>query len=131
MRYLKTAGEWTRYTLAFMHYCQWDRKHGVGDKAAKRSNRPLSARKYHVWPVIEKVERGAIVMFTMNHYTAKDAEGNVHVSNVVGVFFGQHHVHTPADFERWAKDVDKKSIKPLEGLCDCGLKPGECKHGAV
>jgi len=69
-------------------------------------------------------------MFTMRFYLYGDAEGNVHVQNAVAGMMGQHHVHTPEDFEYWRKPkyeiVDMRSQCTL---CDCGMKPGEQCNG--
>ena len=86
----------------------------------------------------------------MRFYVSHDKDGNLHVQNFVlgmqssygsyampllpdqrwppyKVFqlrrsVGQHHVHSPAGFERWRKDTD--DIHEIKGLCDCGLAAG-------
>ena len=58
---------------------------------------------------------------TMKHYVTVAADGNVHVTNAVGGFIGQHHVHTPEDFERWKEHVAEENIVALTDCrpCDC------------
>lgn len=62
-RYTKGPdGSWSRYTLAFMAYCQWERRnphkeHGAGSGCRRTGNKPLPARNYHVWPVFERVSQ--------------------------------------------------------------------------
>ena len=67
----------------------------------------------------------------MMFYCTKEADSTIHVQNAVMGMMGQHHVHTPADFDRWKIDADDDSIKWLNGTdsCDCGLNAGESKSG--
>jgi len=67
------------------------------------------------------------MMARMAFYTYKDANGNIHVQNAIMGMFGQHHVHTPADFKRWRKPSD--DIRKMKMLCDCGMQPGESVNG--
>ena len=39
-------------------------------------------------------------MFEMTFYCAKQPDGTIHVQNAVKGYLGQHHVHTPEDFEK-------------------------------
>jgi len=59
----------------------------------------------------------------MQFYKYGDSQGNVHIQNAVMGQMGQHHVHTPEDFEAWRKPADM--ITDLGGECDCGMRPGE------
>ena len=71
-------------------------------------------------------------MLKMVHYVQKI--GNlVHVSNMVGGYEGQHHVHTQASFKEWAKQIDPSALD-TETLakcepCDCSLQAGEKRSG--
>jgi hypothetical protein len=69
-------------------------------------------------------------MFEMNHYVQRTPDGLVHVTNMVGPYEGQHHVHTEKQFTEWAKQVSSRNIKLLEGCdpCDCGLRAGEVRN---
>lgn len=68
--------------------------------------------------------------FVMKHYISKDKAGNIHIQNAVMGQFGQHHVHTPAQFRKWSAKIDKSALSELKGmLCDCGMKPGEMRDG--
>ena len=59
----------------------------------------------------------------MTFYCTKESDGTIHVQNAVMGMMGQHHVHTQADFDRWAADIDNSSIQWLDcGPCDCGEK---------
>lgn len=77
-------------------------------------------------------------MFTMEHYVSREPDGTVHVQNAVGPYLGQHHVHTPEDFERWMEGRPDLGIGPVDptnlhdvqaGPCQCGLKAGEMRDG--
>lgn len=69
-------------------------------------------------------------MIRMKHYISEDKHGNIHVQNAIMGMFGQHHVHTPAGYKRWAKQVAKQDIVRLKKtLCTCGLHPGEVVDG--
>jgi len=61
----------------------------------------------------------------MRFYVTINKDGLYHVQNAVMGKFGQHHVHTKDDFERWSKDISKDDITYLSSECDCGLKAGE------
>jgi len=67
------------------------------------------------------------MMPTMTFYIHKDADGNIHVQNAVAGMLGQHHVHTPEDFKRWLRLGS--DIQEMDGLCDCGMKPGTSCNG--
>lgn len=59
-RYLKTDTGYSRYTLAFMQYCDWlERigKHQTSSLNKRAGNKPLPPRNYQVWPILETVER--------------------------------------------------------------------------
>jgi len=66
-------------------------------------------------------------LISMSFYVSKDKNGNIHVQNAIMGHLGQHHVHTPKGFKKWAKDIDKEDIHNLDGLCDCGLILGQVK----
>lgn len=68
-------------------------------------------------------------MITMQFYVFTDSDGNVHVQNAVAGMLGQHHVHTPEDFERWRKDSD--DVREMGGSCGCGLQPGQVRDGTT
>lgn len=54
-------------------------------------------------------------------------DGTLHVQNLVGMYLGQHHVHSKKGFEEWKKKAGpeaKGSLKTEKGVCNCGLKPG-------
>jgi hypothetical protein len=78
-----------------------------------------------------------LLSMTMHFYVSQDSDGSIHVTNMVGAYEGQHHVHTPEDFEKWKAETLKSFAKEehfhrLESRfdqCDCGLKPGEVKSG--
>lgn len=67
---------------------------------------------------------------TMRHYVQRC--GNlIHVTNQIGPYTGQHHVHTEAKFKRWARDkdpstIDTETLRRCEP-CDCGLTAGQVK----
>ena len=67
-------------------------------------------------------------MFQMTFYCTKEADGTIHVQNAIMGALGQHHVHTPEDFEVWRKDTEVKWLKGT-APCDCGLKAGEVRGG--
>jgi hypothetical protein len=64
-----------------------------------------------------------VSLFAMTHYVQRQGK-EVHVTNVVMGCVGQHHVHTPAGFKRWAKGVEPRALdtKTLAKCdpCDCG-----------
>jgi hypothetical protein len=67
-------------------------------------------------------------MDEMRFYITKTRDGFYHVQNVVGTFFGQHHVHTEKGFKKWSRNISKKNlIKQGNGSCDCCLSAGEVK----
>ncbi len=78
-------------------------------------------------------------MTAMVHYAQRVRRGGrveIHVTNHVAMFEGQHHVHTPVKFKLWAKIAGE--IKWLTGsnrCCPtypnstCSLKPGESREG--
>lgn len=71
---------------------------------------------------------------TMHFYVSQDSDGSIHVTNMVGAYEGQHHVHTPEDFENWKEGISEKNIHWLKleagaENCGCGLKPGEVRSG--
>jgi len=71
----------------------------------------------------------------MSFYCTREADGTIHVQNAVMGFLGQHHVHTPEDFERWRRagyqPVPDRLIHWLEAApCRCGLAPGEVRQHA-
>lgn len=75
-------------------------------------------------------------MYRMTFYCIKEKDGTIHVQNVVRGMLGQHHVHTVEDFEKWRNGeppISDDSIEWLEGTtpCDCGLKAGEVRQGAL
>lgn len=54
-------------------------------------------------------------------------DGMFHVQNFLGMYLGQHHVHSKAGFDGWKKKAapeDKGKLKIEAGACKCGLKPG-------
>lgn len=65
----------------------------------------------------------------MVHYVARNQDGTIHVTNAVGGFIGQHHVHDPEGFESWkyAGAVIEEQTNVQD--CDCGLAVGETKSG--
>lgn len=70
----------------------------------------------------------------MTFYCTKETDGTIHVQNAIMGMMGQHHVHTPEDFDRWKADIDGGSIDWLSldkitAPCDCGLQAGEIKSG--
>ena len=72
-------------------------------------------------------------MCTMTHYCTREKDGTIHVQNMVMAMMGQHHVHTPGDFDKWRANMEKGTGNKLEWLdcdpCDCGLKAGEVVAG--
>lgn len=66
----------------------------------------------------------------MTHYVQR-CGGLIHISNMVGPYSGQHHVHDAISFRRWKKNVDPKNINTIALAkckpCDCGLAAGESK----
>jgi len=72
-------------------------------------------------------------MMEMHFYVIKTKDGLYHVQNVVttdvGIFFGQHHVHTEEGFKKWARNVKEENIHFLgEGECNCGLRAGDVRE---
>ena len=76
---------------------------------------------------------------TMSFYVTRTDDGLVHVQNAVGGMLGQHHVHTPDDFERWLGGAPDKGIGPVSSedsydtgktTCGCGLGAGEKRSGS-
>ena len=66
----------------------------------------------------------------MTFYCTREPDGTVHVQNAVMGYLGQHHVHSPEDFERWKTGISKSHVVWLDAApCDCGLKPGEVRSG--
>jgi hypothetical protein len=69
-------------------------------------------------------------MYQMRHYV-QHSGGLVHVTNWVGPYCGQHHVHTEAEFMVWklSEGVGVLDLKTLAKCkpCDCGLAAGEMK----
>ncbi len=64
--------------------------------------------------------------YEMTFYCTRAPDSTVHVQNAVLGFLGQHHVHSPEDFERWKVGIPESRIVWLAAApCDCGLKPGE------
>ena len=68
---------------------------------------------------------------TMHHDAVRLPDGTVHVQNWISGMYGgsgQHHAHTAAEFETWAKTVDAKHliIKTAEKCCE--LKPGQTRE---
>jgi len=74
-------------------------------------------------------------MYEMTFYCTREKDGTIHVQNVVMGMMGQHHVHTPEDFEVWRGDGKKRipdsRIEWLENCkpCGCGLRAGEVRDG--
>jgi hypothetical protein len=66
-------------------------------------------------------------LWDMRHYVHR-CNGLVHVTNMVGPYEGQHHVHTPAGFRTWRKGVEAACVD-LKGVgpCHCGLTPGQAR----
>lgn len=63
---------------------------------------------------------------TMTFYVTRTDDGLVHVQNGLAGMLGQHHVHTPEDFEAWRHPGD--DIRDLDGTtCDCGLVAGQTR----
>ena len=65
----------------------------------------------------------------MTFYANRDADGNVHIQNTLSGQFGQHHVHTPEDFETWKRWGDDIVWLGNVDPCECGLKPGDSVNG--
>lgn len=66
--------------------------------------------------------------YEMTFYCTREADGAIHIQNAVTGFLGQHHVHTPEDFECWKAGIPESQIVWLDAApCDCGLKPGEVR----
>lgn len=62
----------------------------------------------------------------MIFYATRDADGRIHIDNVVGSCFGQHHVHTPDDFARWVTSsprVRPDDIVWIDSDTSCGCGP--------
>ncbi len=74
------------------------------------------------------------MLITMRHYAQRVGK-IVHVTNAIGPYIGQHHVHTADDFKRWANGIDPRNIDwatlKKSRPCDCGLKPGQVKAGGA
>lgn len=118
--------------------CLRERKHRVWSHPDGRTvTMPLSPTRELYGSMAHKVRRYAIgrgtsydgeggaAMITMTFSVSKDTDGNIHVQNGVMGMLGQHHVHSPEGFERWRKPGD--SIREIDGLCDCGLRPGQVR----
>ncbi len=65
---------------------------------------------------------------TMVHYCTREADGTIHVTNMVGPHTGQHHVHTAEDFENWQSKVRHNTMNEIKWIttsekCDCGKSP--------
>ena len=52
--------------------------------------------------------------YEMTFYCTREPDGTIHVQNAVTGFLGQHHVHTPEDFERWTAGMPESQIVWLE-----------------
>ena len=70
---------------------------------------------------------------SMVHYVQRCDE-LIHVTNMVGGYTGQHHVHDAEGFRVWSQGIDPPLIntQALKGCrpCDCGLPAGgvKCHH---
>ena len=65
-------------------------------------------------------------MFAMFHYCVKQPDGTIHVTNMVGPYEGQHHIHTGRrSFNYWARNVEAAKIKWMKTTkpCTCGQTP--------
>lgn len=66
----------------------------------------------------------------MTFYCTREADGTIHVQNAVLGYLGQHHVHTPEDFQKWSRTVDPGRIVWLKASpCECGLHAGAVRMG--
>jgi hypothetical protein len=60
-RYSKNEfGQWTRTTMAFEFFAQWERRfphkdHGANSGNRRLGNKSLPPRNYNIWPVCEKI----------------------------------------------------------------------------
>lgn len=64
-------------------------------------------------------------MVLMTFHTYRGADGSVHVQNAVMGALGQHHVHTPEEFETWRKPGDQ--IIEHNAICSCDLAVGQAR----
>jgi hypothetical protein len=93
--------------------------------------------------LISQIERKGLAMeIKMHFYYHKDRQEKyessgrgridkqslIHVQNAVMGHLGQHHVHTPEEFEEWKKGISEDCLHegPVND-CDCGLEPGEAR----
>lgn len=72
----------------------------------------------------------------MTFYVHEQPDGTIHVQNMLAGMLGQHHVHTPEDYERWrnldsfpVSDEDISRASQDTNPCTCGLAPGESRSG--
>lgn len=59
-RYTKTETGWSRTTLAFECFAQWEArqgKHRPGSFNRRTRAKPMPPRNYSIWPVFEAVNR--------------------------------------------------------------------------
>jgi len=68
-------------------------------------------------------------MYDMKFYWNKEPDGTIHVQNMVMGLYGQHHVHTKADFKKWSKNIAPENLIEIKGKCGCGLKAGQTVNG--
>jgi hypothetical protein len=68
-----------------------------------------------------------MLSFKIYFYAVETPDGNIHVQNYVGIYRGQHHVHSKKGFKKWLRENDLK-VDVVKGKCDCGLKPGDIKE---
>jgi hypothetical protein len=79
--------------------------------------------------LVSQIERKGLAMeVKMHFYYHKDHRGRIHVQNAVMGYLGQHHVHTPEEFEEWKKGISEDCLHegPVDD-CNCGLEPGEAR----
>ena len=68
-------------------------------------------------------------MFRLVTYVYRDKEGHYHCQNAIGPFLGQHFVvHKDKWEEFYEKEKEEREFEFMDGLCECGLRPGETRE---
>ncbi len=64
------------------------------------------------------------MLHMMTHYVFRNGDDEIHVQNMVGGMFGQHHIHDAASFKAWVAEIPGKQLSEMKLTCDCGQTDG-------
>lgn len=72
-------------------------------------------------------------MLIMTFHGFRQPDGTIHIQNSIMGSLGQHHAHTPEDFEVWKQGsgtfpVSDEDILWATVPCDCSLQPGDATN---